>query len=194
MTRKLKFSIATLLVLMALAGVSISHLRTSQELRVTKSDNRWLRNELGDRTGVAETYYPREPSERECAQREAANAALMANHYHFNGGKQVDVGRLALNNDAFDFMIGRPTSDFPSVFSVAETFTQARAKTYSNGEHMVPWMDTLRSPFGTSELVFYHLYTTIGLTYGYESQKDDLLIAVNAGKIVAWRFFPLTLY
>lgn len=147
-----------------------------------------------DRTAVAETYYPRVPSERERAQRDAANAALISNHYHFNGGKQVEVGRLALNNDAFDFMVGRPKSEFPTIFSVADAFTQAEAKTYSNGEHMVPWMDTLRSPFGTSDLVFYHLYTEIGLTYGYESQKDDLLIAVNAGKIVAWRFFPLTLY
>lgn len=147
-----------------------------------------------DRPTVAETYHPSVPSERERAQLEAVNAALTDNHDHFNGGEQLDVGRLALNNDAFDFMIGRPIADFPTVFSVADTFTQAEAKTYSNGEHMAPWMDTLRSPFGTSELVFYHLYTEIGLTYGYESQKDDLLLAANAGKIVAWRFFPLTLY
>ncbi|WP_145384526.1 hypothetical protein [Stieleria neptunia] len=144
--------------------------------------------------GVVETYYPSEPSERELAQRDAANAVLTSNHHHFNGGEKVDVGRLALNNDAFDFMLGRSVSDFPNVFSTAELFTQEKAKTYSNGEHMAPWMDTLRSPFGKSELVFYHLYTEIGLAYGYESQKDDLLIAVNAGKIVAWRFFPLTLY
>ena len=124
-------------------------------------------------------------------QRIAINEVLVAHHPHFTQGKARSP---SLNVDAFNFMIGRSVSDFPTIFTPAdEPVTEAEAKRCYRDERIAEWIKS-RTDEASEEPAFYVFDTAIGRTFNYDAQMDYLAIETNDDIITAWEMFAITLY
>ena len=119
------------------------------------------------------------------------NAVLLANHPHFTAGRSRAP---SLNVDAFDFMLGRPMSEFASLFAAAGgSMSAVEIERKYPDWPMASWMRKTQQA-SEGELTFYLLFTEIGRTFGYDGQADFLVIATEAGTVKEWALFAITEY
>ena len=119
------------------------------------------------------------------------NTLLVKHHSRLASGLPRDQ---SLNVDAFDFMLGKSTTDFPVIFGDKKhSLKVEEAKAQYPDFPIANWMAETQDDY-EDRLRFDILWTQIGLTFGYEAQCDYLVLAQSNDVIVAWELFAITDY